>query len=467
MSTKKQPSFGASTIVCLGIILILTCGIVIFEIGIHVLLILALVLAAAFSYSYGYSTGEMVDGMKSSLGRATPAMIIFILIGTIMGSWIHSGTVPALIYYGLEFINAQYFLPMGLVVCSLTSLATGTSWGTAGTVGIALMGIGISLGIAPPLIAGMIISGAFFGDKLSPISDTTNLAAASAETNIYAHIVAMLYTTVPAYVICLVLYTFMGFGFSTETNIDLEQVSQIQSVLAETFNLNAIVMLPMVALLVMMILKVSAIPAMLAATFLATFVSLAFQGSTLTSALTAINYGYTAESGIEIVDSILLRGGIQSMMWTFSLAYLALCLGGVLEKVGYLTVLVQKIVARIRSAANLVALVISTTFITNIAMGTNYMSIILNGNLYRSVFDKAGIRRRMLSRLLEEGGTQTAALIPWSTAGAFMAGTLGVATFSYLPYTFLNYINPLLSIFLAYLGLFIFRVPESTPENPA
>ncbi len=403
--------------------------------------------------------------MKSSLGRATPAMIIFILIGTIMGSWIQAGTVPALVYYGLEILNAQYFLPMGLVICSLTSLATGTSWGTAGTVGLALMGIGISLGIAPPVVAGMIISGAYFGDKLSPISDTTNLAAASAETNIYAHIVAMLYTTVPAFVICLVIYTIMGFGISSETSVNLAQVSQIQSILAEKFNLNVVVLLPMLALLAMMIMRVSAIPAMLAATFLGTIVALVFQGSSLTSALSAINNGYTEESGVEIVDAILLRGGIQSMMWTFSLAYLALCLGGVLDKVGYLTVLVQTIVEKIRSAANLVTLVITTTFMSNIAMGTNYMSIILNGNIYRAVFDRAGIRRRMLSRLLEEGGTQTAALIPWSTAGAFMAGTLGVATVSYLPYTFLNYINPLLSILLAYLGLFIFRVPEEAPDS--
>jgi NhaC family Na+:H+ antiporter len=220
----------------------------------------------------------------------------------------------------------------------------------------------------------------------------------------------------------------------------------------------------MLALLVMMAMKVSAIPAMITATFLASLISLAFQGASLTEALTAINYGYTEESGISIVDSILLRGGIQSMMWTFSLAYLALCLGGVLDRVGYLTVLVEKIVEKIKSAANLVTLVISTTFLSNIAMGTNYMSIILNGNIYRKVFDKAGLKRRMLSRLLEEGGTQTAALIPWSTAGAFMAGTLGVATFSYLPYTFLNYINPLLSILLAYMGVFIFRV-ASEPER--
>lgn len=465
MEHKKRPSFAASFVVCFGTILILITGIVVFEIGVHALLILALVLSGAFSYAYGYTTSEMIDGMKSSLGRATPAMVIFILIGTIMGSWIHAGTVPALIYFGLKFLNAQYFLPMGLVICSMTSLATGTSWGTAGTVGLALMGIGISLGMPPPLVAGMIISGAFFGDKLSPISDTTNLAAASAETNLYAHIVAMLYTTVPAFVICLVVYTVMGFGYAADANIDLNQVTQIQSLLNERFNLNVFVLFPMVALLVMMIMKISAIPAMIAATFLATITALLFQGSSLTEALTAINYGYTQASGIQIVDDILLRGGIQSMMWTFSLAYLALCLGGVLEKVGYLTVLVAKIVENIRSAANLVTLVIGTTFLSNVAMGTNYMSIILNGNIYRKVFDEAGLKRRMLSRLLEEGGTQTAALIPWSTAGAFMAGTLGVATTSYLPYALLNYINPLISIVLAYMGIFIFRTTTEPSQR--
>ena len=297
MSTNKRPSFATSLVVCFGIILILTSGIVIFEIGVHALLILALVLTGAFSYALGYSTGDMLDGMKSSLGRATPAMIIFILIGTIMGSWIHAGTVPALIYYGLEFINAQYFLPIGLIICSMTSLATGTSWGTVGTVGIALMGIGIGLGIPPPIIAGMIISGAFFGDKLSPISDTTNLAAASAETDLYAHIVAMLYTTVPAFVISLIIFTVMSLSFGAETNIDLEQVTQIQTVLGESFNLNLIVLAPMLALLVMMAMKVSAIPAMITATFLASLISLAFQGASLTEALTAINYGYTKESG--------------------------------------------------------------------------------------------------------------------------------------------------------------------------
>ncbi len=458
MSTKKQPSFAAAAVVCFGTLLILAGGILIFGIGVHVLLILALMLTGAVSYSYGYSSTEMIDGMKNSLSRATPAMIIFILIGTIIGSWIHAGTVPALIYYGLEFINAQYFLPMGLVICSLTSLATGTSWGTIGTMGIALMGRGMGLGISPPLIAGMIISGAYFGDKLSPISDTTNLSAASAETNLYDHIVAMLYTTVPTYVICLIIYTALGYGFTAEANINLAQVTQIQRILDEKFNLNLIVLLPMLALLVMMVIKINAIPAMLLTTLLATLISLIFQNSSLTEALTAINDGYTQESGIKMVDDILLRGGVQSMMWTFSMVYLALCLGGVLEKAGYLTVLVEKIVTRIKSAANLVTLVISTTFLSNVATSSNYMSIILNGSIYRKVFEEAGLKRRMLSRLLEEGGTQTAALIPWNAAAAFAAGTLGVSTLSYLPYSFLNYLNPLLSILLAYLGIFIFRV---------
>ena len=304
----------------------------------------------------------------------------------------------------------------------------------------------------------MIISGAYFGDKLSPISDTTNLSAASAETNLYDHIVAMLYTTVPTYVICLIIYTALGYGFTAEANINLAQVTQIQRILDEKFNLNLIVLLPMLALLVMMVIKINAIPAMLLTTLLATLISLIFQNSSLTEALTAINDGYTQESGIKMVDDILLRGGVQSMMWTFSMVYLALCLGGVLEKAGYLTVLVEKIVTRIKSAANLVTLVISTTFLSNVATSSNYMSIILNGSIYRKVFEEAGLKRRMLSRLLEEGGTQTAALIPWNAAAAFAAGTLGVSTLSYLPYTFLNYLNPLLSILLAYLGIFIFRV---------
>jgi NhaC family Na+:H+ antiporter len=457
MSTKRKPSIFASLFICIGIIAIMLVGIVLYHIPIQVLLLLSLILTAIVSYRYGYSTVEMVDGMRSSFSRAMVAMVIFILIGSIIGAWIHSGTVPALIYYGLNLINPKYFLPLGLVICSITSISIGTSWGTAGTVGLALMGIGAGLGFPAPVIAGMVISGAFFGDKMSPLSDTCNLASAAAESNIYRHIIGMAYTTVPAYIICFALYTVLGFTYATHGNVNMGEVVHIQSVLADKFNLTPFVLLPMGLLVILMIAKVHPIPAMMCATFAGTLIDVVFQRSNVSSALTAIYEGYTQATGFKLVDAILIRGGIQSMMGTFSLAFLALCLGGVLEKVGYVTVLIDRAIARITAVKYFVPLVIGTTFLSNIAMGTNYMSIIMNGGAYRKAFDDAGLERRLLSRLLEEGGTQTAALVPWSTAGAFMAGTLSVPTLSYIPYCFLNLVNPILSIALACFGIFVFR----------
>jgi NhaC family Na+:H+ antiporter len=450
----------AAALICCSVIAIMLVGIVQYHIPIQVLLVLSIILTAAFSYRYGYSTDELIEGMRSSLGRAMVAMIIFIQIGAIIGAWIHSGTVPALIYYGLDLINPKYFLPLGLIVCSITSLATGTSWGTAGTVGLALMGIGAGLGFPAPVTAGMVISGAYFGDKMSPLSDTCNLAAAAADANIYRHIVGMAYTTVPAYIICFILYTVVGFSHATHGNADMQEIAHIQAVLAGKFSMSLWVLLPAGLLIALMIAKVHPVPAMMAAAFSGTLVDVVFQGSSLGSALTALYSGYTQVSGFKLVDAILIRGGIQSMMDTFSLAFLALCLGGVLEMVGYVGVLIDKAIEKISSDRYFVPLVIGTTFLSIVAMGANYMAIILNGGAYRKAFDDAGLERRLLSRLLEEGGTQTAALVPWSTAGAFMAGTLGVGTFSYIPYTFLNLVNPILSIVLACFGIFVFRTKK-------
>lgn len=456
-SAKRRPSVTAGLLVCFGVIATILIGIVMYHIPIQVLLVLAIVLVGAVSYRYGYSTDEMIGAMTESLSRAMVAMIIFILIGAIIGSWIHSGTVPALIYYGLDLLNAKYFLPLGLLICSITSLVTGTSWGTAGTVGLALMGVGAGLGFPPPVIAGMVISGAYFGDKMSPLSDTCILAAAAAETDIYRHIVGMAYTTIPAYILCFLLYMFMGFSHATESQVNLEAVAQIQAVLASTFNLTPWVLLPTGLLIALIIAKVHPVTSLLGAAFFGTVVDVMFQGSGLVSALVALYDGYTQETGSKLVDTMLMKGGISSMMGTFSLAFLALCLGGMLEKVGYIGVLIEKAVQKITADKQMVPMVIGTTALSNVAMGANYMSIILNGAAYRQAFDKLGLHRRLLSRLLEEGGTQTAALVPWSTAGAFMTATLGVATLSYLPYTFLNIINPILSIVLAMFGIFVFR----------
>jgi NhaC family Na+:H+ antiporter len=454
---KVLPSITTALLVCFGVIATMLVGIVVYRIPIQVLLLVAIVVTAAVSMRHGYSTDELIGAMSESLSRAMVAMLIFILIGAIIGAWIHSGTVPALIYYGLNLLSADYFLPAGLIICSVTSLVTGTSWGTAGTVGLALMGIGIGMGFPAPVVAGMVISGAYFGDKMSPLSDTCILAAAAAETDIYKHIVGMSYTTIPAYLICFIAYLLMSFHYAPDSQSSIAEVANIQAVLDGRFNLTPFVLLPALLLIVLIVMKVHPVTAILFAALSGILVAVIFQDSGVVSALTAINNGYTEKTGHKLVDAILLKGGIQSMMWTFSLAFLALCLGGMLEKVGFVQVLIEKAMQRITSVNQMVPMVIGTTFLSNVAMGTNYMSIILNGAAYRNAFDKLGLHRKLLSRLLEEGGTQTAALVPWSTAGAFMAATLGVATFSYAPYTLLNLINPVLSIVLAGFGVFVFK----------
>ncbi|MCT4633077.1 MAG: Na+/H+ antiporter NhaC [Firmicutes bacterium] len=453
--TIRKPSIITSIAVLAGIITILIAGIFVLEVDIHALLISGLILTCIVSYFHGYTFESMLDGMKESISRAMGAMIIFILIGMIIGSWIICGTVPALIYYGLEFLNPKFFLPLGLIICSITSLGTGTSWGTVATVGIALMGMGTSLGIPGALVAGMIVSGAFFGDKISPISDTTNLAAVSAGTNLYDHIGAMLYTTIPAYIISLAIYTYLGFKYSVESKMDTSTISLMKDTLLSEFNISFIVIIPMLVVLILSIIRFPSIPTMVCGVLAGVVIAYFVQGESLQHIINTINSGYKVPTNVAIIDRLLLRGGIQSMMWTFSLSFIALCLGGVLEKVGYLSVIIHGIVKNIKRVGNLVLVVIFTTCLSNAAMGEVYLSVILNGSLYKDLFKEKGLQPRMLSRLIEEGGTLTGPLIPWTTAGAFVAGTLDISTLEYLPFAFLNLINPILSIVLSYMGIFV------------
>ena len=467
MNIQNKPSCLDSIVVLLGIVSILMTGIFILHVDIHVLLILGLILTCLVSYKCGYSLDEMIDGMKLSVSRAMGALIIFILIGMIIATWIQCGTVPALIYYGLKILSPKYFLPAGLIICSIVSLGTGTSWGTIGTIGLAMMGMGTSLGMPAPVVAGMVVSGAFFGDKMSPISDTTNLSAVSAGTDLYKHIKGMLYTTIPSYIISLGIYTYIGKGFYVGASSDFSQIELIQDVLSHKFNLNPIVILPMVIVLVLNIMKISSIPTMVIGTVLGGIFAVVFQCEHITSVLNVVNYGYTDKTGIELIDKLLIRGGIQNMMWTFSLSFIALCLGGVLEKAGFIEVIIEKIIKKVKSTGSLVALVITSCTLANASMGEIYLSVILNGSLYKSIFEERGFENNMLSRVLEEGATLTGALIPWTTAGAFISSTLGVSTFAYAPYALLNIINPILSIVLSYLGIFVFMKDKSVEEQSA
>jgi NhaC family Na+:H+ antiporter len=344
-------------------------------------------------------------------------------------------------------------------------MATGTSWGTAGTVGLALMGIGLSMGIPAPIVAGMIISGAFFGNHLSPMADVTNLIAVSTDTGLYDHIKAMMHTVFPSFLIALAMYAFTGFKYSKGI-LDTRQISLIQNTISSQFHISVWLLLPMILVLTLSVLKVPAIPCMMSGIFSGVLIAFIFQGVSLADVLTTLHSGFVGQTGVQVVDKLLNRGGIQSMMGTFSLAFIALALGGILDEMHFMEVLVEKITSRIRRTANLTTVTILSAFATNAAMAESYPSIILNGRLYAKAFDKEGLQRRMLSRSLGEGCVCTIGLIPWSTAGAFMAGALGVPTLQYVPYAYLNLVIPIVSIIFSYLGIFVFRNKEATSGRP-
>ena len=451
---KKLPSKKSAAFLLLSLVLILAIG-MINKVDIKILLLIGMGVTIFVTSRAGHSFKDILEEMKGGIVRAFPAMCIFILIGALIGSWIQAGIIQTLVYYGLNIISAKYFLPIGLIVCSITSVATGTSWGTAGTVGVAFMAMGEGLGIPAPLTAGMIVSGAFFGDKLSPLSDTTNLAAATAGADLYKHIKSMLSTTIPSYIISLIAFYFLGLKYSVDTAIDNDIVHQITTTLSKDFNLSLLLLIPVFVVLILSIFKVDAIIALGAGAFLGVIFAVIFQDSSIASSLNVLSTGYVSHTGVHAVDVLLTRGGIMSMMSTFALSFIALALGSVLEKYGYLDVIINLILEKIKSLGSLVALTIGTCLLTNVIMGEVYLAIIVNGSIYKKEYEKRGLDNSMLSRVIEEGGTLTGPLVPWTTAGAFVSGVLGVPTFAYLPYALLNIINPIISIIFTYLGIAI------------
>lgn len=448
---KREPSTLMSFLVFGTAITIILFGVVLFSLDIHITLLLAIIFVCVISTLLGYGLDDLIEFMKNALGQAMSAMIIFIFIGIIIAAWIFSGTVPTLIYYGLKYISPDWFLPTGLLLCSLTSLSIGTSWGTIGTMGIALMGIGGGLGIPSPITAGMIISGAFFGDKMSPVSDTTNLAPAASGTTLHKHINAMWKTTLPAYVITFIIFLILGFVYKNQ-GANQDTVLICEKVLTEHFVITPILLLPMIVLLILNLIHLPAIPVMIIGSFLAVIFAVVVQNTPISEVIVGLNYGYVKSTGVCIVDNLLCRGGIQNMMYTFSLSCIAIAFGGIMEHVGYLRRIVTSIIGHIKHNKSIVPIVIISTTLGTLTMGEVYLSIVVNGNLYRETFKKRGLRLEMLSRLLEEGGTLTQCFIPWSTTGVFIFATLGVAAKDYWKFAVLNYVNPILSIIMALLG---------------
>ena len=456
-----KPTFTLSLLTFSAIIAVIGIGLFYLETSLHSLMLISLIIAgvSAFKLSEDGFT-SIRNAMNGGITKALSALYIFILVGVLIAAFVQSGTVAALIFYGLEIISPTIFLPAGLVLCSFMSIATGTSWGTVGTAGVVLMGIGEVMGIPLPIVAGMVISGACFGDKMSPVSDTTNLAAMVSDTDLYSHIKSMLSTTLPAYLISLAVFTFVGLQYANQP-LPTETLNLMLVGIENTYSISVICLLPFIIMLLMSLKKISAEVSMLSAAIVAVFIAIVFQGANLTTVLNSLYSGGSFETGIETLNNLFSRGGISSMMWTFSLAVMALALGGILSDFGFLRTLIATILIKVKRTSSLIATTIISCFIGNMTMGEAYMSIILGGQLYGKAYDDHGLDRKMLSRSLEEGATLTTALIPWTTGGAFFASTLGVDVLDYAPWALLNWINPLLSILLATLGIAVFRTVKN------
>ena len=413
---------------------------------------------------HGYKFDEVEEMMYKGIRHALPAIVIIILVGLIIGSWIGSGVVATMIYYGLQLIDPGYLLAVVVILCSIVALAIGSSWSTMATVGVASMGIGISMGISPGMVAGAVICGSYFGDKMSPLSDTTNLASGLTNVDLFDHIKHMMYTTIPALVITLITFFFLGQRFGNK-HFDAKNIEKILNTMQDNFVISPWLLLIPLAVIVLVVFKVPAIPAICVGIVLGFFAQIFVQGGSLTEALTALQTGYTMDSGNKMVDELFNRGGLESMFYTISLTLVAMTFGGVLEYSGMLSALINVILKFARNTGSLIASVIVSCIGTNFTCSEQYISIIVPGRMYAQAFKDKGLHAKNLSRALEDGGTLTSVFVPWNTCGVFIASTLGVTVFEYAPFAILNFLVPIISIIFAYTGFKIIKLPKEDTEG--
>ena len=437
----------------------------------QIALILSAGIASIIAIKNGYTWKEVETGIVKGIGMGMRAILILLAVGALIGTLIMSGTVPAMIYYGLNILSPSIFYFTACVICAIASLSIGSSWTVAGTLGVALMGIATGLGLSPSVTAGAIISGAYFGDKMSPLSDTTNLAPAIAGTDLFSHIRHMVWTTVPSLVIALIIFLIMGLNSNAEGNAD--GLILIQSTLQNTFNISVVSFVPIVVIFVLAYKKMPAFPTILIGALLAGLFSIILQPEVvsnfvnqpelpnsltlLSGVWTALHSGFVLESGVPMVDDLLTRGGMASMLNTIWLVVCALTFGAVLETAQLLNKIVEKVLTFANSTGSLIVTTIATCIGINIIAADQYISIVLPGRMYRAELKRRKLAARNLSRALEDSGTITSPLIPWNTCGAYMSASLGIATFSYLPFCFFNLVNPIIAIIYALLRIKIIR----------
>ena len=475
-TAKKTPTLIEALTPILCLIVMLSASVYIYGDdssygGNQIALILCAGIASIIGIKNGYSWKEIEAGIVKGISTAMGAILILLAVGAMIGTWIMSGLVPAMIYYGLNILSPSIFYFAACIICALSALSIGSSWTVAGTLGAALMGIAAGLGLSPEVTAGAVISGSYFGDKMSPLSDTTNLAPAVAGTDLFTRINHMIWTTGPSLIISLIIFLFMGFNAAGAQN--LEGLEIIQSTINNNFNISALSFVPLIIVFVMAFKKMPAFPTVLIGALLGGVFAVILQPQVVSNFVgetdlpnflvsvsgvwTALHSGFAIESGVGIVDDLLSRGGMSSMLNTVWLVITALTFGAVLETTKLLNTLVKIILSFAKSTSSLIITTIGTCIGINIVTADQYMAIVLPGRMFKAEFKRRKLAPKNLSRTLEDSATMTSPLVPWNTCGAFMAASLGIATFSYLPFCFFNLINPLVAICYA---LFNFKIEK-------
>tara|TARA_A100001015_G_scaffold320421_1_gene446710 strand:+ start:1443 stop:2885 length:1443 start_codon:yes stop_codon:yes gene_type:complete len=478
MAIKREPTLLEAFVPVIFLIILLSINVGIFgdsalDGSNQIVLILSAAAAALVAGRLGYKWNEIQDGIVRSISSAMTSLLILLLIGSLAGTWLLSGIVPAMIYYGLQILNPTIFLFAACIVCSIVSVATGSSWTTAATVGIALIGIGKALGISEGLVAGAILSGAYFGDKMSPLSDTTNLAPAMAGTDLFTHIRYMAITTVPSISIALIIFLIIGLSGGADGLVT--DTSTILTAISDKFYISGWLFIVPIVVVLMIVRKVPAIPALLVGTLLGALFALIFQtelvagiGGAMTASGLFVGIMKSLYGSISIttdnamVTDLLSSGGMAGMLGTIWLIISAMIFGGVMESSGMLKRIAKSIISLVNSTGALIASTVGTCVFFNVTASDQYLAIVVPGRMYADIYKRKGLAPENLSRTLEDSGTVTSVLIPWNTCGAYHSSVLGVATLTYAPFCFFNIISPFMTMFVGFVGYKLKTLNEKT-----
>ncbi len=456
---KKKASLTLSSLAIVLIVAFIAVGIGVFNVNIAILLFLCWMIMWPFAAHLGYSFSEM-EGFAYEMAQKciAPAAII-LAVGMMIASFMAAGTVPTILVAGLKLITPKFFLALTFIMCCIMSVIMGTSWGTLGTVGIAMMGVGAGLGVNPAITAGAVVSGAWFGDKMSPMSDSTIMCSTITETYIMDHIKAMMQTTIPAAVVSVIIYLGIGIFISGDS-YDASTVDSIMNGLKGMFHINLIPVIPIVIVIVMILMKKGAIVSMMSGTVVAILIAVIYQGYSVADMGTFLYSGFTCDTKNEILISLLNRGGMTSMLSLLAVFVGGLGLGGILDKTGMLEPIFHYITEKYKSPRGIMLMAWCATLLCILVIADNNFAFVMVATLFGSAFQKYNLKSQNLSRILEDVGTLGSALVPWNVGAQFAAGVLGVSTLAYMPYAFLNWMTPILSLAFIILQVKIKKIEE-------